>query len=472
MITEAGKEYIAREFGIGDCWIYTGLSWVVYGIDGTTVSETGGTGKIVSRVISGATDRVVKNAKTYRKADLTSANEGNEVTLIDVRDVILVNDGYPAGEDQYCIGVPPTKGYLKVNTSPTGATVTVGATSCGTTPVLACELSTGWKTVTIAKPPDYQTETRTVEIIAGATSDLGTIYLTPVTGEMGWFSLCTYPAGATIKIDGVTIPWLAPLCPLEARKYEVTANVKHTVEFTLADYKPYLTSDKEVAIGGTTQIHVILEKEAGPNTGTLLLKAHDSKTGQELHARPSIDGTTVEEKFLTPYQINLAIPATKTEKEYKVGAYHPGYAEKEQYALLKTSHTEASPLVVDLALEAVIIWKEVAIVEEMPSVAWVTGLSIPPVMAWGLRYTGWLKFFFTKSARYRAFLEFYAKPEGWNGTIGSLPANYTDRISMGPTDVIDPWVEESKYELTWTWDVPSTIPEGLYIVVSVLEWEG
>ena len=73
---------------------------------------------------------------------------------------------------------PPTEGYLTVNTSPAGASVTVDGVSCGTTPVTACTLSTGAKTVTITKS-GYNTVTRSVTISAGATSNLGTITLTP-----------------------------------------------------------------------------------------------------------------------------------------------------------------------------------------------------------------------------------------------------------------------------------------------------
>ena len=85
---------------------------------------------------------------------------------------------------------PPTKGYLTVNTSPTGATVTVDiAFPCGTTPVTKCELDTGTKTVKITKS-GYNTVTRSVTITAGATTDLGTITLTltgvPPTGFDDW----------------------------------------------------------------------------------------------------------------------------------------------------------------------------------------------------------------------------------------------------------------------------------------------
>lgn len=104
MISEAGKKYIAQNFGVGNCWVYSGLSWRAHGIDGTHVDGAGGTGSIVSRVISGAIERVeLKTPRTgsFTKAQLTAANAG-EVTLIDIRDVILANDGYPTGQAKYC----------------------------------------------------------------------------------------------------------------------------------------------------------------------------------------------------------------------------------------------------------------------------------------------------------------------------------------------------------------------------------
>ena len=74
---------------------------------------------------------------------------------------------------------PPTKGYLTVNTTPTGASVTVDIVfPCGTTPVTKCELDTGTKTVKITKA-GYNTVTRAVTIRAGEIEDLGTITLTP-----------------------------------------------------------------------------------------------------------------------------------------------------------------------------------------------------------------------------------------------------------------------------------------------------
>ena len=119
-LTEAGKRYIAENFGIEGCWVYSGLSWRVVSVLGDSVDETGGTGKVVSRLVLDVTDRVELKAPitgTYRKADLTTANGGNEVTLIDVRDIILANDGYPEGENPYCICIIPKliKEYIAKN---------------------------------------------------------------------------------------------------------------------------------------------------------------------------------------------------------------------------------------------------------------------------------------------------------------------------------------------------------------------
>ena len=367
-------------------------------------------------------------------------------------------------------GAPPAdKGTLTVTTSPTGALVMVNGVSCGTTPVYTCELSTGAKTVTITKS-GYNTVTRNITITAGQTSNLGTITLTPTaTGDKGWVSLCSLPAGADIYIDGAKVPWSAPLCPAAARNYEVTARVMHTVKFVLANYKDK-TINFSIGVGGTWQAHAVLEAVAGPNTGTLRLTAHDAVTGQELYARPAIAGTTMEEKLLTPLTINLSIPTGATSKEYEVGAIHPGYEKEVTTVILRKTHTPASPLVVDLRMKESKVWREVRIVEKMPRVAWVTGISIPSVMQWGINYTGWVKFIFTLAARYRAHLDFHARPSGWDGRLESLPAR-TTRITTGEED-LTPW-PDNEQKLDWAWTVPSagSVPEGTYVIVCVIEYE-
>ena len=96
----------------------------------------------------------------------------------------------------------PQKGYLKVDTSPTGATVMVDiAFPCGTTPVTKCELDTGTKTVKITKS-GYDTVIKTVTIVAGQTSDLGTIILTPTTAPPTSFDDWVESKGGKNAITG------------------------------------------------------------------------------------------------------------------------------------------------------------------------------------------------------------------------------------------------------------------------------
>ena len=291
--------------------------------------------------------------------------------------------------------------------------------------------------------------------------------VTPPTGDTGIFNLCSLPGGATITIDGAAVPWKAPTCPTY-RPYTVTAGAWHTVRYTLAGQKDKELSKMTLA-GGEIEVPGIMEAVAGVNNGTLKLTAHDDKTGQELHARPSISGTTEESKYLTPYTITLSIAAGQTSKEVDVGAIHPGYEKAERTVTLKNTHTVANPLLVDLSMHEVKLWREVRIVEKMPTIAWVTGLSIPSTMAWGVHYTGWVKFVFTLTATYQAHLDLHPLPTGWDGKIASLPARVT-RISTEVGDNLKPF-PKNEISLDWGWAVPNTIPEGTYVVVCVLEYE-
>lgn len=109
-LTTTGKNYIAEKFGINNCMVYTGLSWTTYGSGGTQENETGGTAKLVSRLItSGITSVRVTSpgSGTYTLSNLTSNNQNQTVDYSDAS-WISNNDGYPSGETQYCIGTGPT----------------------------------------------------------------------------------------------------------------------------------------------------------------------------------------------------------------------------------------------------------------------------------------------------------------------------------------------------------------------------
>lgn len=110
-LTTNGKNYIATNFGIGNCWVSSGLSWTATGIDGSTVNESGGTASIVGRLVSAAYKEIRLTSPrtgTFTKAQLTLANDYNVVSLSP--DVVFIanNDGYPSGEPKYCTSVVVT----------------------------------------------------------------------------------------------------------------------------------------------------------------------------------------------------------------------------------------------------------------------------------------------------------------------------------------------------------------------------
>ena len=118
-LTEAGKKYIAENFGIDGCWVYSGLTWDVHGKQGTITPMSGGTGKIMSDLTCVACDHIVlKTPRTgnFYLSTVVSENGGYAITDSDIFE-IGDNDGYPAGETQYCICAIPkeVKAYIAKN---------------------------------------------------------------------------------------------------------------------------------------------------------------------------------------------------------------------------------------------------------------------------------------------------------------------------------------------------------------------
>ena len=104
-LTTSGLDYIAQNFGIGNCWVGSGLSWVSVDHDGNRLSESGGTKSIVGRLISdmvyASIEMTSPRTGTYTKSQLISANGGQSITLSDVNNA----------DPNYCVGAapPPTQ---------------------------------------------------------------------------------------------------------------------------------------------------------------------------------------------------------------------------------------------------------------------------------------------------------------------------------------------------------------------------
>ena len=288
----------------------------------------------------------------------------------------------------------------------------------------------------------------------------------------GYFSLCSLPAGASITIDGVLVPWDSPLCPFGAKNFAVSPDVYHDVVFRLPGYEKYETS-ASISENNTYQVHVILNKIPGTEeeegdvegyegTATLRVTAHDGETGKELHARPSVSGTGMESRYVTPFTINISIPKKYSSKVITVSATYPGYEKPDP---ISVTVQRRRTTVADVIMYPVRIWKEVAVVEKMPRIAWVTSVTLPSIMAWGQTYSGTVRIVFTESTSYRAHLDLLPVRGPLTDPLPSRAA----RISTEQTGFINPWENKGKYSLKWNWTC-ERIPERVYTVLCILEY--
>jgi len=107
-LTANGKEYIAKNFGVGNCFVAGGVSWTSVDHDGTRLSESGGTKNVVARLINDMVyariEMITPSTGTFTKSQLISANGAQAITLADC-DAIGNED---SGSSQYCVsGVTP-----------------------------------------------------------------------------------------------------------------------------------------------------------------------------------------------------------------------------------------------------------------------------------------------------------------------------------------------------------------------------
>lgn len=119
-LTTNGKNYIADKFGIGGCFVSSGISFT-YVAGSTTYNDSGGTAQIVSRlVLTAVVSKVTVGGIDYTYAMLKTANDGVDIDLdADVKGWIVLNDGDPSGEPKYCSGSPSTTPTVPPTATPT-----------------------------------------------------------------------------------------------------------------------------------------------------------------------------------------------------------------------------------------------------------------------------------------------------------------------------------------------------------------
>mgnify|MGYP000318301700 CR=1 FL=1 len=272
-LTDAGREYIARNIGVGNCWVYSGLSWTAVSVTGDRVDRTGGTGKAVKDIIDPTTDHIEIGGINISKTTLKDNNGGYEVTISDVTGEILKKDGYPAGEDQYCVGTPtppPVTGKtnLCVLTDPEFADVYVDdvyntdlSPSRKTPPYKCTEVTAGpapggIKHKVTAKKPGYKDAVDNPACIEGQDTYI-TLLLEPESGPgVGVLELHAYKAGTTeeinanFDIEGISgeEKYLTP------HTMNIKAGTYDWIRFYCTGYEDYEVKNVEVNEGETTTV--------------------------------------------------------------------------------------------------------------------------------------------------------------------------------------------------------------------------
>ena len=109
-LTDNGKNYIANNFGINNCFSGSGLTWIPVDINNVVgAPESGSTAQIVARLITTAIYKEIRvtvpaaQAGTYTNTSLVAANDGQVINSADIT-FINTNDGVPITEPKYCSG--------------------------------------------------------------------------------------------------------------------------------------------------------------------------------------------------------------------------------------------------------------------------------------------------------------------------------------------------------------------------------
>jgi len=392
-LTDAGREYIAKNIGVGDCWVYSGLSWVAESVTGDRVNRTGGTGKAVKDIIDPTTDHIEINGLNISKATLRANNGGNDVTISDVTNEILKNDGYPAGENQYCVGAPGPSGKANL---------------CVLTSV-----------------------------------DLADVYIDDETTP-----------NPDLSPSRSTAPW--PCTEVSAAP--PPNGTQHKITVRKSGYKEK-TEYVRVFENQTKKITILLEPESGTNVGTLELHAYKEGTTEEIHANFDIEGVSGEERYITPYTMNIEAGTYDWIRFYCTGF--------EDYEVTDVTVNEGETTTVTAYMRPKRMWKQVYVGPPITLLV-IDDFDMPSRLYWDNEYDFSVTIRCFETGKYYANIDL-REP-------GDFMRTY-DPADLGPTRwTIDlPEVEITEFDINKKVKLkrrhivpgPDMLPAGTYVAVAV-----
>ena len=390
---DTAKDWLATNAGVGNCFATSGVSY--FTVEGDP--RTGGTFIVLTflqtaGLLDATKNNVIVNGKSYN--DYLSETGETGISDADILWVAAHDEPSDSPPNPYCTGAPPATGFLTVNTSPTGASVRVDGTSCGTTPVTACVVPVGTgKTVTITKT-GYQTETRTVTITEGATTDLGTITLTPTPAPgKGTLYLGTDPYCCNAWIDAdpaVDPPTVA--CTKDktiSPGYDtilLDAPATHTLHVRKAGYEDFYTEFELIGEGDSWfEMMEPMKPLAGTDVALLTVNAYKE---EEKPAKVVVDNAVLKKGAskigFCPYSDYWR--ATPGGTNYSISVVAEGRAtHKESIVLYKDT-----PKTIDAYLPE----KKLAVIIKIaPGLAYIDDISGGDYQVWyiGTRIEGWVR---------------------------------------------------------------------------------
>jgi len=225
----------------------------------------------------------------------------------------------------------------------------------------------------------------TEEVITWAYDNVGWCKTTP-TPPPGKTNLCvlTFPIDlADVYVDDEYNEDLSPSRnspPYQCT--EVTAGprpngIVHRVRAEKTGYKQKTPEEVACFIGEDRYVDILLEPELGPGVGVLELHAYKAGTTEEINANFDIEGISGEEKFLTPYTMNI-----KADTYDWIRFYCTGF---EDYEVTNVVVKEGETTRVNAYMKPKKLWKQVYVGPPITLVTLVD-FDIPSRLYWDNTY--------------------------------------------------------------------------------------
>lgn len=211
---------------------------------------------------------------------------------------VTVSSGATAQATLTLTAVPATVGSLHVTSSPAGADIYIDGSYRGYTPLLIGNLAAGNHNV-LLRLAGYQEYTTATSVVAGSTTELP-VTLTALPSSVGSVNVVSYPAGASVYLDGT---YRGQTNPYDALDIPNIAPGDHAVILALAGFYNYATP-VTVTAGQSTSVVATLKALPGTNPfGQMAVSS--SPAGASVY----IDGAY---RGITPAVLLLVRPGERT----------------------------------------------------------------------------------------------------------------------------------------------------------------